>query len=409
MVKWSNPQDINPDTATGSESGSEVDISGNYIIVGAEDSDCVSTDAGSAFIIERKKDGSFVTKRLTQSNPDGASEFGSTVSISGNYCVVGAFTDNNECTTPTADFGSAYIFKRNKKGEWKELIKLTQPTEQLEDGFGFSVSISGCYVAVGAPSAEPDCTDCTTANFGAVFIYEIDKDDNVTLIKTLGDSDLPESLTVGANLGQSVQLSDNYLIVGAVLGDINCTNSGDAYVFERNGDGVWEKGKNLTPSILEGGGGYGSAVAISGNYCAVGGSFIDSPGSGDGIVDVFERNSVGVWNRVTTLTVPSNYDGTSVQFGNSVSLSGNYLLVGATNTDCTAANTGEVFFYSRDEGGGWTFRTALTKPDYAETQANSFFGDACAISGNFAVVGSELYDSPATDSGLAVFYQGNKD
>ena len=168
-------------------------------------------------------------------------------------------------------------------------------------------------------------------------------------------------------------------------------------------------GKTVLISSLEENGFYGSAVAISGNYCAVGGPIIDSPGSGDGIVDVFERNSVGVWNRVTTLTVPSNYDGTSVQFGESVSLSGNYLLVGAPQTNCTAANTGEVFFYSRDEGGGWTFRTALTKPDYAITQSGSFFGDACAISGNFAVVGSELYDSPATDSGLAVFYQGNKD
>ena len=404
MVKWLTPEIITPDTTINAQSGSCVDIDGNYIIVGAENSDCIATDAGAAFIIERNKDGTFETKALVQSETDESSQFGTAVSISGSYCAVGAARDDCTCT----ESGRVFLFRRNKDGEWKQFAILERPSEAggPEAGafFGTSVSLSGSYLAVGSFSDDYLCT-----NGGEVYIYKIDKDDNVIFDKLFTSADIPGPVDSDENFGNSVSLSGNYLVVGAPGSDDLCADNGNAYVFEKDGDGNWGKGIRLVqnPSSIGDGHVFGESVSVSGSYCAVGCPASDSPGGSDGSVDIFERNKDGDWNRVKTLYVPDEYDGTSVAFGNSVAISGGYLLVGAPYTDCTESNSGEVFFYSRDKDGEWNYGGALSKPSDA-VQSGGLFGEIVAISDNFAVVGAESIDSPNNESGIAVFYQAEK-
>ena len=72
-------------------------------------------------------------------------EFGYSVSISGDYAVVGAYkhADNGSSS------GSAYIFKRTGTS-WAQQAKLLSSDGAADDEFGASVSISGDYAAVGA-------------------------------------------------------------------------------------------------------------------------------------------------------------------------------------------------------------------------------------------------------------------
>jgi len=68
--------------------------------------------------------------------------FGYSVSIDGDYAIVGAWADDSYK-------GSAYIFHRDDTN-WTQQQKLTASDGALNDCFGVSVSISGDYAIVGA-------------------------------------------------------------------------------------------------------------------------------------------------------------------------------------------------------------------------------------------------------------------
>jgi hypothetical protein len=85
--------------------------------------------------------------------------FGVAVSISGDYAIVGAFHDDDR----GADSGSAYIFSRSGNGTWTRQAKLTAGDGAAGDWFGMSVSISGDYAIVGAPFDDDNGTGSGSA------------------------------------------------------------------------------------------------------------------------------------------------------------------------------------------------------------------------------------------------------
>ena len=64
------------------------------------------------------------------------------ISIDGDYAVIGAYGDDNE-------EGSAYVFKR-EGNSWIQETKLTPSDGEPEDRFGGSVSLDGDYAVIGA-------------------------------------------------------------------------------------------------------------------------------------------------------------------------------------------------------------------------------------------------------------------
>ena len=78
---------------------------------------------------------------------DGAEgdDYGWSVSISGDYAIVGAYMDDDSGSAS----GSAYIYKRSGT-TWSEQAKLTASDGAVDDNFGWSVAISGDYAVVGA-------------------------------------------------------------------------------------------------------------------------------------------------------------------------------------------------------------------------------------------------------------------
>ncbi|MBK6947742.1 MAG: FG-GAP repeat protein [Haliscomenobacter sp.] len=78
-------------------------------------------------------------------------QLGYSVAISGDYAIVGAWMDNipGGIIGDKIDAGSAYIFERIA-GTWTQVQKLTASDAAALDVFGSSVSISGNYAIVGA-------------------------------------------------------------------------------------------------------------------------------------------------------------------------------------------------------------------------------------------------------------------
>jgi hypothetical protein len=73
--------------------------------------------------------------------------FAFSVSISGNYAIAGAYTDDGAIG---ADQGSASVYKYDGT-EWLLMQKLTDASGAAGDWFGYCVSISGNYAIVGSP------------------------------------------------------------------------------------------------------------------------------------------------------------------------------------------------------------------------------------------------------------------
>jgi hypothetical protein len=87
------------------------------------------------------------------------------VSISGDYAIVGAYAEDAAGAINT---GAAYIFYRNEDGNdnWGEVTKLTASDAEAHDNFGYSVSISGYYAIVGARYEDAGGT-----NAGAAYLF----------------------------------------------------------------------------------------------------------------------------------------------------------------------------------------------------------------------------------------------
>ena len=88
------------------------------------------------------------TAKLTASDGAAGDDFGSSVSISGNTVVVGARCHGRR----NSHQGAAYVFTEPGSG-WANMTqtaKLTASDGAADDDFGYSVSISGNTVVVGA-------------------------------------------------------------------------------------------------------------------------------------------------------------------------------------------------------------------------------------------------------------------
>jgi len=132
--------------ATPSDSfGISVSISGDTALIGARLGTVGSFDTGSAYVFKRHGAGWSQQAKLTASDGAANDWFGQTVSVSGDTAVVGAhFHDNGKI-----DAGAAYVFVRS--GElWGQQAKITAPDSSSGDIFGFSVSVSGDALAIGA-------------------------------------------------------------------------------------------------------------------------------------------------------------------------------------------------------------------------------------------------------------------
>ena len=128
---------------------------------------------------------------------------------------------------------------------------------------------------------------------------------------------------------------------------------------------------------------FGFSVAISGDIVAVGSRHDSDAGSFSGSAYVFVRGG-STWNQQQKLTANDAAQG--VQFGESVAISGDTVVVGSLFDDDAGDNSGSAYVLVRS-GTTWSQQQKLTASDAA---AHDNFGDSVAISGDNVVAGSPL-------------------
>jgi hypothetical protein len=377
--QWAELCELNASYAEyGDNFGYSVCIDGDYAIVGAPYDYVSYTNQGSAYIFKREGENWVEKKRLTASDGASSDYFGCSVSINGDYAIVGAYYDNVSYT----DQGSAYIFKREGEN-WVEKKRLTASDGASSDYFGCSVSINGDYAIVGAYYDNVSYTDQ-----GSAHIFKREGENWVEKPKLIASD--------GASydyFGYSVCINGDYVIVGAYGDD---SSRGSAYIFKREGE-VWNYAGKFYAFDGLSGDWFGYSVSISGDYAIVGAYYDDTTTTDTGSAHIFKREG-DFWNQKAKLTASDRAYGD--YFGCSVSINGDCAIVGAYYDDTTTTDTGSAYIFKR-EGEEWVEITKLTSSDKAPYD---YFGRSVCISEDYAIVGANNGDGNVNDSGSAYIF-----
>ena len=317
--------------------GVSVAIDGNTVVVGATGVDVdEEDDAGAAYIFVREGAAWRQKARLVARNPAAEDNFGSSVAIDGITIVVGA--DSHDLGGVLIDSGAAYVFIQ-RSGAWDQKAKLVSSDIGVGDYFGTSVAISGKRIAVGATQANFG----GTRGNGSAYVF---RGGGNTWVQEAELS--AEDGRDGDFFGQSVAIFSDTVVVGALfkdpdLGRGRIANAGAAYVFTPRG-GIWKQQARLVPEDASSFSYFGQSVAIYGNKIAVGADGRAQAGyTGAGATYLFARTGKE-WNQQTLIT--ADFISDDDNFGNSVAISGDRVLVGAKGRNPgSLRSAGEAFVY----------------------------------------------------------------
>ncbi|MFZ5893493.1 MAG: MopE-related protein [Myxococcota bacterium] len=226
--------------------------------------------------------------------------------------------------------------------------------------FGWSAATDGARVLIGANRVGD-----SVGSEGAAYVFEKQPNGEYSQVARLRANEAPQA----AQFGYSLALSGNRALIGApYLDRASLANPGAAYVFERNGSGVWAQAARLDgpaqPNAYQ-----GYAVALGGDRAVVGSFGVNK-------VYVFER-SAGSWTLQSTVFAPDVAPGD--RFGAAVSLEQDRLLVGAPYAQ---SERGAVYVFELSTLGVWEFKSKITGSAVSER-----FGRSLALSGETALVG----------------------
>ena len=314
------------------------------------------------------------------SNTEADDMFGSSVALSGDgdTLAVGCMLessnaigiDGNQADNSASQSGAVYVFVRDGQNTWSQQAYVKASNTGAHDYFGATVALS---------------------------------EDGDTLAVSAW---IEASNAVGID-GDQANNSANY--------------AGAAYVFARDGQGVWAQQAYIKASNsgAEDWFGYGMALSDDGNTLAVGalgedsaatginGNQADDSASSAGAVYVFVRDGQSTWSQQSY--VKASNAGSSDMFGIRVALSGDgdTLAVAAAGEDSAATGiggnqadnsvsfAGAVYVFVRDGQSTWSQQAYVKASNPGE---DDWFGDSVALSadGNTLAVAASREDSSAT-------------
>ncbi len=214
--------------------GSSVAINSEYLAMGARHD---NARTGSVYIYKLSGENWVKDSKIYASNFRSKDNFGSSLAISGNRVVVGAYS--------AAIGGSAYLFSKTENG-WEESFIYNADGIKRMDEFGQSVAISGNSVIVGSPKADNEVDKAV----GAAYIYKYHKINTApTLTKTY-----PQTAKENGSIVIKVEMTDAKDSDGDTLTLLlksgeNYTVNGNSVTFKQGFSGELSIGVMVTDGV----------------------------------------------------------------------------------------------------------------------------------------------------------------
>jgi len=383
-------------------SSGSMSMNGDTMVIGAPHDDDDGSGSGSAYVFTRDTAGD-LTSNWTQvaklTAGDGAADdwFGWSVSIDGDTVVIGARFDDDD----GSGSGSAYVFTRDTAGDlasnWTQVAKLTLNVYAAGDQFGTSVSIDGDTIAIGAPYDNDN-----GSGSGSAYVFRRntagDFASGWTQVAKLTADDGAE----GDLFGMSVSIDGDTIAIGAPYDDDKGTDSGSAYLFSAD---FFPCDASSPPA--NGAVGDCTSVLASGSTCQPAcdqGYAVSGPSACDD--GYFLPAVCNMFPQLAKLTADDGAQGDN--FGMVVSIDGDTVVIGAPYDDDDGSGSGSAYVFTRDTAGdltsGWTQVAKLTAGDGA---ADDWFGWSVSIDGDTVVIGAAGDDDDGTSSGSAYVFRRN--
>jgi hypothetical protein len=352
-VSWIQQKLLPSDGSTGDVFGFSVSISGDAIVSGAY---VANSTRGSAYVFRFNGTSWVQQQKLV---PTGgalpiATEFGNSVSVSGDVAVVGA----HRGWEPDFETGAAYVFRWNGS-TWAQQQKLLASDRALGDYFGESVGVSGDVIVVGAWTDDDNGT-----NSGSAYVFRWNGSSWVQQQKLLASDGAAFD-----RFGNSVSASGDWVVVGAKDDADNGASSGSAYVFRWNpgAPGSWVEEPKLLPSDGAIGDSFGGTVSVSGDVIIVGAPGDDEIDAGTGSAYVFRWNGSS-WVEDQKL-LASDADGGD-GLASSVAVDGGLAVAGAAYGDGNVSESGAAYVFQVECDSGYYGPTCLECPGSASNPCN---------------------------------------
>eukprot|EP00566_Odontella_aurita_P007964 CAMPEP_0113548846 /NCGR_PEP_ID=MMETSP0015_2-20120614/13111_1 /TAXON_ID=2838 /ORGANISM="Odontella" /LENGTH=708 /DNA_ID=CAMNT_0000449503 /DNA_START=279 /DNA_END=2405 /DNA_ORIENTATION=- /assembly_acc=CAM_ASM_000160 len=342
-----------PTSAPYAEYGMGVALSGDMALIGVPRSPARSR---GAHVLVRRDEVWTMEARLITSHNDFNHGFGNSVALDRDTALIGAPWENGT--------GLAYIYRKSEfdgKTEWVQEAKLVASGGLPNDMLGMTLALHGNTALVGGPRKDSGKT-------GQVYVFFRGSDGTWEEQAKL----VPDDGLEGKQLGHSVALFGDRALVGATFDNGWC---GAAYVFIRGNDGSWaQEAKFAAPNCDGTEYSFGTSVALDGESAIVGVSGADY-GNNDGTVYFYSMKN-GAFEQEAKAN--RRVGG----FGKSVAISGDMALVGA-GID-RGMSCGSVFRFARKDGE-WKEEEIIAANT---TIGPDRFGDSISLSGDTLLVGA---------------------
>ncbi|MBN2272123.1 MAG: hypothetical protein JXN61_16030 [Sedimentisphaerales bacterium] len=359
--------------------GVSVGISGDTIIVGAyHDDHSGLSDCGAAYLFDLTT--GLQLSKLMASDASSGDYFGYGAVISESVAIVGAYGDDSRA-------GSAYMFDVSDPYNPVQIHKLIASDPAAIDDFGSSgMAISGSIGLIGANADDDGGLDSS----GSVYVFDLTSGVEITKM-TASDA------SAYASFGFSCAMSGTTAIIGAVGN--TASDTGAAYLFDM-GDPYHpaEVAKIANPDA-QGGSQFGHSVSVFGNAAVVGANYHDEGGLVDsGAAYLFDITDI--YNPVLVCKLTPAEPEADSGFGYGLAMNADTVAVSAVVGDSPGlVNCGVVYLFDATTGEQIGRLTASDGADYDQ------FGYSVAISENTIIVGANQDDAPASDSGSAYVFE----
>jgi len=366
--------------------GSSVSIHGDIMIIGAPAT--WGSYFGSVYVYRYDSNETewIEETRLWPSDGEYKDYFSRSLSICGNAIVVGAYGDDDNGDGS----GSAYVYRYDGYG-WIEEAKLLASDGESDDRFGWSVSIDGDVIVVGAYADDENGSDS-----GSAYVYRYNGSEWIEEAKLL-DPNGPRL----DRFGDAVAIDNDTIVVGTKNDSTSFT--GPVYVYRYDGHG-WTEEAQLLASDGWNYNFFGDTVAIERDVIVVGAEGDRDIGRDSGAVYVFRHDGSG-WAEEAKLLAS---DGVAHDyFGRCISVDGNVIVIGSEDEGNGEYSPGSVYVFRYDsDESKWIEEVKLFASD---GDRRDYFGGSVSIDGDSLVVGMSADEDYGRDSGSVLIYDLNCD
>jgi len=314
--------------------GETVAINGEFAAVAAPEDTVGANKPGSVFIYRKTNATWAFHSRIVPPFITTASIFfGRSISIQGNYMVIGA----TDVDGAFGQQGAAFIYFFNGTS-WQYQQKIQAADPQLNGNFGVAVKIDNNTIVAGAHRTDV----AGKVEQGAAYVFIRNGNTWTQQAKLIA----PDG-AASAFFGSCIALDGDYVAIGAYNTKVNDAYKGAVYVYVRGG-GTWTFQQKLMSDITIGDGYFGGALSMQGNILVVGATTEIHANANCGGIHLFKREGA-TWTRFTTRYSPATQG--YMYYGAEVSFRNNYLLVSAPGEKVNGIESGAVYLYKLHPDG----------------------------------------------------------